>query len=62
MTPLTEDQKAEVYHILWNGLTPIRSYIFVLRDFEGQRENLVEYMDRCEAAIDRLIERVKEEL
>ena len=62
MKPLDEEQKEEVFHVVCNGLSPIRNYINILRDHEGQRENLIEYMDRCEAAIDALIKRVKKEL
>lgn len=60
MKPLDEEQKEEIQHIVLNGLNPISNYINILRDHEGQRENLIEYMDRCEKSVELLLIRLKE--
>lgn len=59
-TPLTQDQIDELQHIIFNKLTPVQNYLFILKEYPTQRENLIEYLSRCEASIDALKERLRE--
>jgi len=58
--PLTQEQKDELQYIIFNGLTPVVNYLFILKEHQTQRENLVDYIERCEQAIDALKDRLRD--